>query len=356
MIATTMTDAQISDHLLREGSMNGSTLSYLPDREPKPRAGMPSPPLIRPPSAIESIFPELSPTTPSSSRSSRYVKDVNSAENIGESDYFAITKTDDFLATDGLEIAINDTQISTNPGKSITRPRAKRRHANLPAPLIIPTPSSTFASIHKFENSSDTVKKDSSKQPVVTPGDESTIKIKDLGVDDSFDEEYHHQYPAISAYQSAQGLFNVLPSPKSVSYQEMTSLLRQSMTPSPVSDINWEGHSFKDLSGDDYRTILNTGPLNIPAVTESRNDEEQTSRSPFNDKNQVVAKWAHEQAKIHEWRMEKKRVQALRGIRKTGSTSSADLKSWEDSISDPEHTSGEQETIVPVFDKGYSEI
>ncbi|KAF9352209.1 hypothetical protein BGX26_009932 [Mortierella sp. AD094] len=299
---TSMSDVNFSAHIQREGSMDSHTLSCPQDRERKPRAGMASPPLVRPPDTTESIFPELTPTTPSSSSSRRYAREISVAEDVGEDDYFDAmyeSQIDGFLATKDLEIVVNDTQISTNPSNPVARPRMKRRHANIPASLIIPTPASTIAPSRRHDHISDTVKKDISKQLLINPSVENIVKIKDLDVDDSFDEEYHHQYPVVSAYQPAQGLFNILPSPTSASVQEATAARQQ---PTSVGDVNWGGYEAvcddNDGNGDgdeEYRAISNlVNPLNISAATQPQGAEEQSGGSSFNDKDQAVARWAQE--------------------------------------------------------------
>ncbi|KAF9562933.1 hypothetical protein EC968_005037 [Mortierella alpina] len=112
-----------------------------------------------------------------------------------------------------------------------------------------------------------------------------------MDVDDSYDAEYNHQYPVVSAYQSSHDLFK-LPATAAAAAAATTS--------SPPE----HDHDRASISS------LVRGGTSTDLYHESLKDR--------STKDQAVARWAQDQARIHQRRMQKRqaRAEALQELRK----------------------------------------
>ncbi|KAF9929666.1 hypothetical protein BGZ67_006189 [Mortierella alpina] len=118
-----------------------------------------------------------------------------------------------------------------------------------------------------------------------------------MDVDDSYDAEYHHQYPVVSAYQSSHDLFK-LPATAAAAAPITTT------TTTPASPPGDHDHDRASVSS------LVRGGTSTDLYHDSLNDR--------SSRDQAVAKWAQDQARIHQRRMQKRqaRAQALQELRK----------------------------------------
>ncbi|KAF9433186.1 hypothetical protein BGZ76_009773 [Entomortierella beljakovae] len=292
---TTMSEVHFSPQtqMQQEASSGAHSNSCPPEKKRVSYSGTLSSLVMRPLNATESIFPELSPTSPSSCSGSRHFTDVNSVDN---TDRDIVFNTD--CDANDLDEVVNETQISTI--SHLSRSHIMKRGSNIPPPIVIPTPASSTISNKKLG----TIADDAATI-------ENTIKINDLHGDDSFDEEYLHQYPVISAYKSTHDLFNVIPSPTSIAAQELIAVL-QHTNGSRSTDYDERSRKAEDA---------NLSPRNtFPSELVGHRGADM-HRNNFNDKNHVVARWAREQAKIQKWRLEKMGALELHDHRKHHSLS-----------------------------------
>ncbi|KAI8356845.1 amino acid permease-domain-containing protein [Mortierella sp. GBAus27b] len=202
-----------------------------------------SPMHARPPNATESIF--LSPTGSSSCKRLRERDDH---------DYFGDLQSHNAIHNEGCSQSSSENRSQDIQILKPNRPPLERRHASLSNPRH-------SSVLDRMDDN------DSAGQQE----DDGKLRFMDLKVDDSFGEEYLHQYPVISTFQSTHSLFKV-----------------------PLSTI--QGSSV-------LRSLL------IDRSAASRD-----AGYAAEERSQAIAQWAHEQNKIHERRMDKKRARALNEI------------------------------------------
>ncbi|KAF9954409.1 hypothetical protein BGZ72_004619 [Mortierella alpina] len=214
-----------------------------------------------------------------------------------------------------------DDDDDDDPLSSPTRPDLERRVAVYPIlpymKMNPPHTSSSSLSIHDNSNNNDSRKlKGTGESRTKHPrqqhdhdhsnDDNNNIGSKEEGrlgeidttmdVDDSYDAEYHHQYPVVSAYQSSHDLFK-LPATSATS-------TTQPQTHSTATSPPLEHDERASVSS------LVRGGTSTDLYHESLNDR--------SSKDEAVAKWAQDQARIHQRRLQKRkaRAEALQELRK----------------------------------------
>ncbi|KAG0307777.1 hypothetical protein BGZ98_009782 [Dissophora globulifera] len=299
------TDSQLSTSTCDKNTIpekDKGESTYQQDRHSAPTISPISSPLPRPLTATESIFPELTLTgTVCSSSSSSRLAATGGTEN-HDDDYFSKSRTGMSSPSspsprsprsprklsklsDNMERTMQDLRI-TRP----KRPQLERRNAEYNSSPHTP--------------GSDATDDASNMCDLTVRSLNGGLKIMGMDVDDSFDEEYHNQYPVISAFKSTQNLFN-LPATIITVRDTQAPLLFSDGWPLPSTDDgvstlsalrSRESESLVRLQGDDHERDV---------------------------KNQVVARWAEEQGKIHERRMVKKRAMACHGRQSERAVSSS---------------------------------
>ncbi|KAF9965926.1 hypothetical protein BGZ70_003783 [Mortierella alpina] len=136
-----------------------------------------------------------------------------------------------------------------------------------------------------------------------------------MDVDDSYDAEYNHQYPVVSAYQSSHDLFKLPPTSAAAAaaaaaVPPTTITTTTTTTPAPNSPPHPPPPAVEHDHDRASISSLVRGGTSADLYRESLHDQ--------STKNQAVAKWAQDQARIHQRRMQKRqaRAEALQELRK----------------------------------------
>ncbi|KAF9283026.1 hypothetical protein BGZ68_005606 [Mortierella alpina] len=285
------------------------------------------PPTPYPPSAADTSepAPATSPDSPSgvegSHRTQRSGKpdddnndhdhDDHSNSNHGDED-----EEDDDDDDDTDDDNDDDDMLQSSTLSSPTRPELERRVAVypiLPYMKVNPPHSASNKKGSKKSKGADLQEQQQQQQQDDDHDDhnnnnigsrhESHLREMDttMDVDASYDAEYNHQYPVVSAYQSSHDLFKLPATSASAIAAASASAAAPTTSTSPAPDTDHDRASVSSLVRGGTSTHL---------YQESLHDR--------STKDQAVAKWAQDQARIHQRRLQKRqaRAEALQELRK----------------------------------------